>query len=444
VVHQNYDYYNDGRISFVHNTTDANFDRSYFYDQSGRLTEAKSGSLVNGFQNAPIPFHETFAYDAFSNLTSRFSTNWGQDELSDIADYSGNRRSGWGYDADGRNTTISTRIYTYDAAGQMTLMTGQKFVLNHYFNTSQSEGYDGDGTKVSENIIGQPTYYLCSTVMNGALIEEINNSGQKSVGYVYAEGQLLAQQSSNQVTWKQITAAGTSQYDLPQSGGPNRVEFDAVGADIGVNAPMPPDTGGQTGDIGGSHFGGIMDARWSNFFDQSAGCTSFSGELGSCSERMADENDKNPGFIPAGISGIGRTGAQSLTERFINYGLERTAANHDLWRDRETTSAFGHFDHFTLGPQNPAPIGRPSQKLPGCIFDIVLKDTSKLGSKGLAALKEEITRIFAAAGQEINFVANGTASDYQLTIFDVANGHAQWPTSVGETVVAGGGGHAEG
>jgi YD repeat-containing protein len=43
LVHQNYDYYNDGQISFVHNTTDANFDRSYFYDHVSRLTEAKSG-----------------------------------------------------------------------------------------------------------------------------------------------------------------------------------------------------------------------------------------------------------------------------------------------------------------------------------------------------------------------------------------------------------------
>jgi hypothetical protein len=29
VVNQDYDYYNDGRIEFVHNTNDSNFDRSY-------------------------------------------------------------------------------------------------------------------------------------------------------------------------------------------------------------------------------------------------------------------------------------------------------------------------------------------------------------------------------------------------------------------------------
>src|SRR6266446_5439379 len=70
VVHQNYDYYNDGRISFVHNTMDANFDRSYSYDHVGRLTGAKSGGQA---RNGPCdtPYSESFGYDAFANLTAR-------------------------------------------------------------------------------------------------------------------------------------------------------------------------------------------------------------------------------------------------------------------------------------------------------------------------------------------------------------------------------------
>ena len=93
-VTQNYDYYNDGRISVVHNATDQNFDRSYSYDHVGRLTEAKSGGDVNGYQYAPIPYHETFGYDGFSNLTARESQSWnGQTDDFDSAAYTNNRRS---------------------------------------------------------------------------------------------------------------------------------------------------------------------------------------------------------------------------------------------------------------------------------------------------------------------------------------------------------------
>jgi uncharacterized protein RhaS with RHS repeats len=42
VVHQTYDHYDDGRMSFVHNTMDPNFDRSYAYDHAGRLIENKT------------------------------------------------------------------------------------------------------------------------------------------------------------------------------------------------------------------------------------------------------------------------------------------------------------------------------------------------------------------------------------------------------------------
>ncbi len=41
LVNQNYDYYNDGRISFVDNTTDAKFDRAYSYDHMARLTRQR-------------------------------------------------------------------------------------------------------------------------------------------------------------------------------------------------------------------------------------------------------------------------------------------------------------------------------------------------------------------------------------------------------------------
>jgi len=46
--------------------------------------------------------------------------------LSEAAAYTNNRHQGWGYDFDGRNTTLGTRTYNYDTVGHMTLMTAQQ------------------------------------------------------------------------------------------------------------------------------------------------------------------------------------------------------------------------------------------------------------------------------------------------------------------------------
>lgn len=274
VVNQNYDYYDDGRISFVHNTTDANFDRGYSYDPVGRLRDASTGGLARGGYG-DVPYHETFVYDAWSNLTSRTTELWnGAQYFDDAANYSGNRRIGWGYDADGRNTTLDTRTYSYDAAGQQTQMTGQQWISNHYTNVSQTAGYDGDGVKVKSVSSGVITYYLASSALGGAIVEELNSAGQKNVGYVYAPGgQLLAQQASGAVSWIHNTPAGTSKYStFSSSSYPFRIELDPLGSDVSLTAPITPDTGGGDGDVGAGHFGGLMSGMLSDIFNPSGGC----------------------------------------------------------------------------------------------------------------------------------------------------------------------------
>jgi hypothetical protein len=56
-------------------------------------------------------------------------------------------------------------------------MSGQKWVFNHYLPTTLSSEYDGDGLKVKEsNTVSSTTtntYYLRSSVMGGAIIEEL-------------------------------------------------------------------------------------------------------------------------------------------------------------------------------------------------------------------------------------------------------------------------------
>jgi hypothetical protein len=246
-VSQSYDYYNDGHISFVHNTADANFDRSYSYDHVGRLIEAKSGGQArNGYGNTP--YYESFAYDPFSNLTTRQSDSWnGQTSASDSASYTNNRRAGWGYDTDGRNTAIGTRSNAFDAAGRQTQMTAQQVLWNgNHITVSQTTGYDGDGASVYEVASGVTTYHVRSSALGGQIVEELNNSGQKTVGYVCLPGgQLLATQTSNPsqlVTWKHNTAAGTGEYTMnTYNPGIGRTEFDPSFCQMLCTRESPPE-----------------------------------------------------------------------------------------------------------------------------------------------------------------------------------------------------------
>ena len=62
-------------------------------------------------------------------------------------------------------------------------MTGQKWIINHYVPTSQAITYDADGDRTKEVLDTTTTYYIKSTVLDEE-VEEVNSSGQKTVGYV--------------------------------------------------------------------------------------------------------------------------------------------------------------------------------------------------------------------------------------------------------------------
>jgi hypothetical protein len=276
VVNQNYEYYNDGRLSFVHNTTDNNFDRAFRYDQLSRLTVASAGGAARNDSGA-IPMDEGFAYDAFDNPTLRETLSW-QDGYSDLASYTNHRRAGWGYDANGSVSTIDTRSYTYDAAGANTSQTGQRWTTSGYVATTTSSGFDGDGRRVREEVGGSPaTYYLRSSVLGGAIVEELNSSGQKQIGYVYTpSGQTLARQVVGQdyVLLKQVSPIGASQYEFfasnSSTGSDMRREFDPVGANIRLN-PGPTGHAGDAGDVPSA--GGVMGTRFGAIDNPGAGCT---------------------------------------------------------------------------------------------------------------------------------------------------------------------------
>jgi YD repeat-containing protein len=275
VVNQNYEYYGDGHLSFVHNTTDNNFDRAFFYDHVGRLTLAVSGGAARN-DTGSIPMYEKFSHDAFDNVTDRNTDTW-SDSYSDGASYTNHRRSGWGYDANGNVLTIDSRTYSYNAAGLLTSLGGQQWTPNGYVPITSASAFDGNGQKVREETPSGSTfvtYYLRSTVLGGAIIEELNSSGQKQIGYVYTpSGTALATQvpGLNEVRLKQVSPIGQSQYEFYTSAGSTgRQEFDPLGADIRLHSG-PPGHSGDAGDI--MSFGGPMGSRSGAIDNPGAGCT---------------------------------------------------------------------------------------------------------------------------------------------------------------------------
>lgn len=275
-ANQNYEYSNDGRLSFAHNTPDNRFDRSFSFDHAGRLLLAATGGAARN-DTGPVPAYQTFAYNAWDDTISRDTTTWTHD-YSDWGSYTNHRRADWGYDADGRVITIDTRAYTYDAAGNTRLLTGEKWMPgDHYIPTSTASDFDGDGQKIREvNNGSNPTYYLRSSVLKGAIIEELDSSGQKQLGYVYTPaGSLIARQMSftNAVALKQVSPNGATQYEFLKGEGvaPSivRRELDPMGADIKLN-PWPVRPNGGPGNIPSA--GGSADGRFGAIENPAAGC----------------------------------------------------------------------------------------------------------------------------------------------------------------------------
>jgi hypothetical protein len=162
-------------------------------------------------------------------------------------------------------------------------LNGQRWTSDGYVPTSTTSDFDGDGNRIRETSDGfgymTTTYYLRSGVLGGAIVEDLNSSGQKQLGYVYTPaGGLLARQVPGQdyVLLKQVSPIGASQYEFFVSstvtGMDSRRELDPAGANVPLNNHTSLGHGGNPGDIpdGG---GGASDYRFSALENPGAGCT---------------------------------------------------------------------------------------------------------------------------------------------------------------------------
>ncbi len=138
----------------------------------------------------------------------------------------------------------------YDAASRNTIIHPQNYSTQ--FDITQE--FDGDGQVVKWHHYNSSVgtfYYLRSSVLGGKIVTEIHGDsngwslGSKSKGYVYAGGDVLAEQrvtypySSpvNSVVWMHVDPAGSDVSSQIGGGVSLEHEFDPMGADVGYSDP---------------------------------------------------------------------------------------------------------------------------------------------------------------------------------------------------------------
>jgi RHS repeat-associated protein len=177
---------NTGRVTYAKNLDDGTLDRSYDYDNVGRMWASHSGKEARwhigqeSYTGADGPYAYNNSYDQWGNITAR--NGWGVVNASYTANYTNNKRSGFTYDASGNVANDGSQTYTYNATGQQATASGN----------SLTQSYDGDRLRGKKTESGVTTYYLRSSILGGQVIAEINASGGWTRGYVYLGGQLVA------------------------------------------------------------------------------------------------------------------------------------------------------------------------------------------------------------------------------------------------------------
>jgi RHS repeat-associated protein len=225
---------------------DESLDRSYEYDQVGALVFAHSGAEARAafgidgtpWGNSNGPYSHWYDYDKHGNMDFRFG--WGG-EVQGGAPYGGdtmltynyanNKLTNLGYDAAG-NVTYDGYANTYNVSNQQTMAESGSYIL--------AQTYDGDGLRAIKYDNGPTTLYLRSSVLGGAVVDEIDANHNLARGYVYAGSDLLAVQSGGQVSWVHADPFTKSQRVTDISGSViNTVELDPWGANTNRSSASP-------------------------------------------------------------------------------------------------------------------------------------------------------------------------------------------------------------
>ncbi|MGH9904193.1 MAG: hypothetical protein ACRD8U_01270, partial [Pyrinomonadaceae bacterium] len=240
-----YDYFHEhtGRVTFARNLYDvranpspavpSTLDRSYEYDQVGRLSWTYTGAEASahaingqwGTQNGP--YAQANFYDQHGNITQR--DGWGAANALFTASYTNNRKNGFTYDLAGNLTNDQGQTFAFDATGQQVSASYSGYLLQQV--------YDGDTLRVKKTDNGFNVYYLRSSLLGGQVVAEVAYNAGSWVwqrGYVQLGGQLLAVQEDGVVRWVHEDPI-TKTKRMTNSAGTaiSTIVFDPWGGDVG-------------------------------------------------------------------------------------------------------------------------------------------------------------------------------------------------------------------
>jgi hypothetical protein len=280
-----YEYYPDGRAKFADDLLGAGVssdDRSYGFDHAGRLERAHTGAEAWGSTGGDIPYRQFYSYDVWNNLTSRDNTLY-------------TCTSGFGFGAYYVNNRDTSLTLGHDAAGNMTqdYRGNTSIVRQHSFDAARrkvavadsnitiTESYGGDGQVVKRvethvaPAYNNTTYYLRSSVLGGAAIVELNGQGQKQKGYIFANGEILAEQrinqSGNAIGWRHIVPITGDVLTSSQDGFyDSQLLLDPLGAEVGFNDPCLDN---QNPDYASEFGAKQLYIEGGDPFDAKGGCT---------------------------------------------------------------------------------------------------------------------------------------------------------------------------
>jgi len=199
----------NGNVLSVTNGLDSNRSVTYTYDALNRIASATTAntdcSLVTG-TSIPKNWGETFAIDAWGNLTGRTVTKCSADSLSVVA-LASNRLSGFGYDAAGNMTSNGGASYTYNAESQLKTAGGVTYT------------YDGEGNRVKKS---SGTEYWGA----GPLLES-DASGNLQREYVFAGGRRIGRRDIGQIYAHFFLSDDLNSTHMVINGSTNAVENDS-------------------------------------------------------------------------------------------------------------------------------------------------------------------------------------------------------------------------
>jgi hypothetical protein len=184
----------------------------------------------------------------------------------------------WTYNADGDVTHDHNKEYTYDAAGNnIRVFETTEIGISLVHKLWIFQDYDADGNRVkrveqSQDNFGPftfaTTYFLRSSVLDDAVVIELDQNGGKRRAFVFADGDALAQQENNQVRWVHIDPVTLSLRETATDGTvANRIETDPMGNSAPLTDPEPPEV--QTPDY---IYPGTYEGS-GNPYDGPSGCT---------------------------------------------------------------------------------------------------------------------------------------------------------------------------